>query len=194
MQKNIIWSSDYYFDDSARKEFEDYIQTECGYMPDDSDWQNEVNAHIEDERLNLSADIPGNGCIIAVIDAGRWNGRYISATLCGYSPAHIFDLAEDDNEYYCDGLNVCARLAHHDGTHYVTYRVAPDIETARRIVDGLQSGRISARTAMRQTKSLAPHVAKIYGWHVDGRLTPKRAAKRVARHYNKHIHAQRQYA
>ena len=41
MQKNIIWSSDYYFDDSARKEFEDYILTECGYMPDDFDWQEE---------------------------------------------------------------------------------------------------------------------------------------------------------
>lgn len=195
MQKNIIWTSDYYLDEFARKEFEEYTQTECGYMPDESDWMEEVNAHIDDERLILSGDMPGNGYIIAVVDAGRWSGRYISAALCGYSAATIFDLAEDYNDYYCDGLNVCARLAHHDGTHYVTYRVAPNIDTARRIVDGLQSGRISARTAMRQTKSLAPHVAQIYGWHIDGRLTPKRAAKRVARRYNKkQSHIQRQYA
>lgn len=193
MPKNIIWSSDYYFDDFARKEFEDYIQTECGYMPDDSDWMEEVDSYIENERQNLSGDIPGQGCIIAVVDAGRWNGRYISACLCGYSAASIFNLAEDFNDYYCDGLNVCARLAHHDGTHYVTYRVAPNIDAARRIVDGLQSGRISKRTAMRYTKSLAPHVAKIYGWQVDGRLTPARAAKRTARRYNKQLHSQRQY-
>lgn len=42
----------------------------------------------------------------------------------------IFNISEDNNEWYSDGNNIRGILTHHDASHYVLYRVAKDRETA----------------------------------------------------------------
>ena len=75
------------------------------------------------EELN----IPTKNLIIAIADLGLWSGRKQGYKILGENVAHIFDISEDFNKYYCDGKDIKAECSHHDGTNYITFREFKDI-------------------------------------------------------------------
>ncbi len=70
----------------------------------------------------------------------------------------------DDGKFYCDRYNVKSVLYHHDGRHYVTYRIAKDEDTVERIMERAEAGELTLEYFNRHTKTLRPYVAKVYGW------------------------------
>lgn len=81
--------------------------------------------------MNLDKQI--EGVVIAFADLGLWDGRRQGYKILGHNINGILNVSEDDNEWYGDGFNIRGSLSHHDGTHYVLYRVAKDIDEAERI-------------------------------------------------------------
>ena len=134
MKKQIIWTSNYYFDDKAREEYENSqrdILDDEDYTVSDAEWAEVINDYLSDERMNLDRQI--DGVVMAFADLGFWNGRRQGYKILGHNVNGIFNVSEDDNEWYGDGFNIRGSLTHHDGTHYVLYRVVKDIDEAERI-------------------------------------------------------------
>ena len=78
MKKQIIWTSDYYFDDKAREEYENSqrdILDDEDYTVSDAEWAEVINDYLSDERMNLDRQI--DGVVMAFADLGFWNGRQI---------------------------------------------------------------------------------------------------------------------
>ncbi len=99
MKKQIIWTSDYYFDDKARAEYENSqreILDNEDYDVSDTEWADVVNNFLSDERMNLDRQI--EGVIIAFADLGFWNGRRQGYTILGHNVNGIFKVSEDNNE------------------------------------------------------------------------------------------------
>lgn len=163
--KQIIWTSDYIFDDEAREQYENCqrdILEDAEYEVSDREWAETVNGYLRDEQMNLDKNV--NGVIIAFANIGRWDGRQQGYKILGSNINSIFSISEDDNEWYGDGFNIRGSLSHHDGTHYVLYRVAKDIEEAERIAEQIYNLEIDEAGFRRRTRSLYPYVADIYGW------------------------------
>ncbi|MDY5433773.1 hypothetical protein, partial [Bacteroides pyogenes] len=132
--KLIIWSSEYLFDAKAREEYKNSqrnILDDEDYNVSDTEWAKVINDNLSDERMNLDKLI--DGVVMAFADLGFWNGRRQGYTILGHNINGIFSVSEDENEWYGDGFNIRGSLSHHDGTHYVLYRVAKDIDEAERI-------------------------------------------------------------
>lgn len=163
--KQIIWSSDYLFDDKAREEYEnsqrDMLNDE-GYNVSDADWADVINNYLSDERMNLDKHI--DGVVMAFADLGLWNGRRQGYKILGHNINGIFNVSEDEYEWYGDGFNIRGNLTHHDGTHYVLYRVAKDFDEAERIGEMIYNREIDEADFRKKTRSLYPYVAEIYGW------------------------------
>ena len=177
--KQIIWTSEMFHDEKARKEHEDFRRE---YFDDeenqpaelsDEDWYRVVNGFLDDERMNLNK--PVDGVIIAFANMGLWNGRHQGYKILGSTINDIFSVYEDGNEWYGDGFNIRGCLSHHDGTHYVLYRVAKDREDAERIADLIYNRQIDEADFRKRTRSLYPYVANIYGWKA-GRFNKTKAA------------------
>ena len=174
--KQIIWSSDYYINDEARTEYENAMRElleDEDYSVSDRQWAEVVDGYLSDERMNL--DKPIDGIIVAFADLGLWNGRRQGFKILGSTIKDIFGISEDDNEWYGDGFNIRGSLTHHDGTHYVLYRVAKDHETAERIAEQIYNREIDEAGFRKRTRSLHPYVAEIYGWKT-GRFNKARKA------------------
>src|SRR3712207_78821 len=163
--KQIIWSSEDLFDDKAREEYEssqrDILDDE-DYNVSDTEWAKVINDNLSNERMNLDKLI--DGVVMAFADLGFWNGRRQGHTILGYNINGIFSVSEDENEWYSDGFNIRGSLSHHDGTHYVLYRVAKDIDEAKRIGELIYNREIDEGGFRKKTRSLYPYVAEIYGW------------------------------
>lgn len=163
--KQIIWSSDYLFDDKAREEYEN---SQCDILDDeeydvsDAEWAEVVNSNLSDERMNLDKRI--DGVVMAFADLGLWDGRRQGYKILGHNINGIFNVSEDENEWYGDGFNIRSSLTHHDGTHHVLYRVAKDIDEAERIGELICNREIDEAGFRKKTRSLYPYVAEIYGW------------------------------
>lgn len=163
--KQIIWTSDYLLDDKARKEYENsqrYLLDDDDYKVSDTEWAEVVNDNLSDERMNLDKQI--EGVVIAFADLGLWDGRRQGYKILGHNINGILSVSEDDNEWYGDGFNIRGSLSHHDGTHYVLYRVAKDIDEAERIGEMIYNREIDEAGFRKKTRSLYPYVAEIYGW------------------------------
>lgn len=163
--KQIIWSSEYLFDDKARKEYESSqrgILDDEDYDVSDAEWAEVVNGNLSDERMNLDKRI--DGVVMAFADLGFWNGRRLGYKILGHNINGIFNVSEDDNEWYGDGFNIRGNLTHHDGTHHVLYRVAKDIDEAEHIGELIFNREIDEAGFRKKTRSLYPYVAEIYGW------------------------------
>lgn len=164
-QKQIIWSSDYYTDEDAREEYEKSqreLLDDDEYYVSDHHWSQVVDGYLSDERMNLNQSV--NGIIIAFADLGLWRGRKQGYKILGSTINDIFSVSEDDYEWYGDGFNIRGRLTHHDGTHYVLYRVAKDLDEAKRIAEKIYNMEIDEMGFRKRTRSLYPYVANIYGW------------------------------
>lgn len=174
--KQIIWTSEAYYDDESREAYEnaqrDYLEDE-GYRVSDREWVDVVNNYLSDERINL--DKPVNGIIIAFANLGLWRGRRQGYKILGTNINDIFSVTEDDNEWYGDGFNIRGRLSHHDGTNHILYRVAKDRDDAERIAEQIYNLEIDEAGFRRRTRSLYPYVADIYGWK-SGRFNKGKTA------------------
>lgn len=171
--KQIIWTSEMFYDEEARKEHEEFKRDYFGkddYEVTDEEWWDVVNDSLGDEQMNLNK--PVDGVIIAFADLGLWQGRRQGYKILGSTINDIFSVSEEDNEWYGDGFNIRGCLRHHDGTHYVLYRVAKDIEDAERIANLIYNLQIDEEGFRKRTRSLYPYVANIYGWKT-GRLNKK---------------------
>lgn len=166
--KQIIWTSEAFTDDEQRKEYgaeERAWRDDKEYNVSDRMWADIVNSWFDDEKSNL--DEPVDGVIIAFASAGRWNGRFLGYQILGNKINDIFNVSEDYNEWFGDGFNIRANLTHHDGTHYVLYRVAKDYETAERIAEQIYNRKIDEAGFRKRTRSLYPYVADVYGWKAN---------------------------
>ena len=162
-KKLIIWSSE--IDLSY---WSDFIVEECTDMDENEVYQyiSEINwEYLEDERRNL--DIVLDHTIIAIADMGLWNGRvqgYRTIDSCNIKD--LLDLKSyDDGEFYSDGKDVRSNLYHHDSVHHMLYREIRDESKLDDFTNWIYSGRELTRQQIGYyTRSIAPHVAKVYGW------------------------------
>ena len=150
--KQIIWSNDSRIDDEAREYY-----------------QESQREYLEDERFNLDKEV--DGVIIAFGDLGLWRGRRQGYQILGSNIANILHSSCEDCEWYGDSYNIRGKMAHHDGTNHVLYRVAKSREDAERIADKIYNLEIDEKGFRKLTRSLYPYVANIYGWKVRRRKT-----------------------
>lgn len=163
--KRIIWSSKYRLDNEKREYFQnikrDILENES-YEVSDNEWANEVCSWLENERLAMKKEI--DGVIIAFGNLRLWDGRKNGYKILSSNIADILRTECDEAEWYSDGDNIRARLIHSDGTSYILYRVAKNYEDAERIGRMIYNYEIDEDGFCKETCSLYPYVANVYGW------------------------------
>ena len=161
---NTIWNSEWLFDEKLRNA----IKEDCkeDYQEDfdiTDDYIDEIiYSYLEDEIMNL--DVRVNGIILAYADLGLWNGRVKGIKDFGNKISNILVTNGDYVHWYVDRYNVHATINHHDGTNYILYRVVKDKETADRIAYNILYNDKGMDYFKRNTKSLKPYVANVYGF------------------------------
>lgn len=116
-----------------------------------------------DEEMNLNKEL--NGIIVAFANLGFWNGRRDGAKKFSDNLNSILDVCGCDYiKVYADRYNVRSELSHHDGKHYLLYRLAPNREVAEKIIERASMGELTEDYFKRKTKSIRKDVAKVYGW------------------------------
>jgi len=121
---------------------------------------------IDGDRFRTESELldkPVNGCIIAFVDMGLWNGRPKGSMIYTDRINSILEVKCDCNRFYMDSFNVRSSLTHHDGTHYCLYRVAPSREAAERLCEKIAYEGMTEKQFRKATKSLRPYIAEIYG-------------------------------
>lgn len=119
----------------------------------------DLNMFYDDERLNLSHKLPNN--IIALGEVGVWTGQHRGGKVLGNNLNDILYFGDcDDISVTYDRYNVHAILAHHDGRHYMTYRMVKEGYDAHDLLDKYV---YEGKDIMRYTTSLVPYIKKIYG-------------------------------
>lgn len=116
-----------------------------------------------DERRNLDKDLGRK--IIAIADLGLWNGRTSGYKLLGTNLNEILDYFDcDDIKVYDNETDVCTTATHHDGTHYITFRLIKDGVDIDELTKKIYAGTYTQEYIEKHTDSLSPFVQKIYGW------------------------------
>ena len=172
-QHREIWNSevdifDEYALNDARESF-----IENGYKPEEitdemlHDRLYEWNSmYLDDERANLN--IETDGFIIAYCDMGFWNGRETGLMKIGTNVRDIFNdnYSCDIHDFYVDPYNVRYTGHHHDGSHYLLFRMVADEDAAQRMMDKFVANDYELDEAdfRKKTKSIRKFVAKVYGW------------------------------
>ncbi|MBO5059170.1 MAG: hypothetical protein J6C10_06755 [Prevotella sp.] len=163
-KKQLIWTCDSLSDEDARKAYQE-SRRECPgdeeHNVTDEEWADEVSLWLDDERANLNKEV--NGVIVAFADLGLWHGRRQGYKIIGRNIADILR-SSHDAEWFGDTYNIRGVEYHHDGTNYILYRVAKDMEAAERITEKIYSGEVDEAQFRKMTRSLHPYVAEIYGW------------------------------
>lgn len=151
-QRRIIYTNDIDIDEEmATGDYED---------EDDVYFSNET--WLSDERCNLNIDV--DGVIVAFACLGLWDGTHKGAKTIGTNVNDILHSKCDIVTWYCDPYNVKCDAIHHDGSNFILYRVAKDMQTAKRLVNEIAYGDMSEKQFRKATRSLRPYVAKVYGW------------------------------
>ena len=124
------------------------------------------NDYLDDERLNLSIQLPQP--ILMIADIGRWDGRY-----SGYGEiqsGRISDCLYSNLDYatwYVDKLgDLRCDAVHHDGTNHYLYRVyKPGIRESQieLLKDKLYEGKAIRADITRVTRRLGDDIARVYG-------------------------------
>lgn len=124
------------------------------------------NTCLDDERQNL--DIQLSNDIIIIADLGLWNGRKQGYKII--ESGNIKDILYSEADYvkwYSDGYNIRCNAHHHDGTNYYLYREFKDISDTQKenFLEKIYNGEeISSSMLSRYTRSILPHINKVYGW------------------------------
>ena len=117
-------------------------------------------------RYNLNKELDGK--IIAIANIGLWNGRRSGYKIMGYNLNNILDSFSCDYiKVYADRYNIHSEASHHDGTHYVTFRmIKPNLsdEQVENFLNKVYNGTHTSKDITRYTKSLVKEVNKVYGW------------------------------
>lgn len=143
----------------AEYEDNDMTETEAWEYCQELVWE-----YLNDEKMNLNKEL--GHTIIALCDLGLWFGRRQGIRVLGSNLNSIFDVLGSDYsnvKFYSDGKNIRARLPHHDGTHYIVFRLCTKgqaEEVGRKWMDG----EIDESNMFRYTRSLHQDVANVYGW------------------------------
>ena len=125
--------------------------------------QENIGYTYDDEKINLNKTLPNN--IIAIADVGKWDGRKSGYKVFGNNLNEVLYFGDCDDIYvYCDRYDVCSVMAHHDGRHYVTYRMVKDGVDIDNFLDKVYNGTYTKKDITRYTKSLRPYVKAVYGW------------------------------
>ena len=125
----------------------------------------ELNSlYLDDERMNL--DIQLNNPILVIADLGLWNGRKSGYRII--ESGNIQDILSDNNcdycKWYCDRYDCKFDGIHHDGQNYYTYREIKDTEKIDILTEKLYNGTATQADITRYTRSIRPHIARVYGW------------------------------
>lgn len=163
--KRTIWSSDFLLDNEEREHYQDFRQAQLeneSYEVSDKEWADKVCQWLENERINLKKEI--DGVIIMLGDLGLLDGRKQGYQILDSNIADILESECDKAEWYSDGDNIRARMIHHDGTNDILYRVAKDRDDAERIGHMIYNHGIDEDGFCKETRSLYPYVANVYGW------------------------------
>ena len=161
MKKHLIYTNDYsYYKDIAIESLQEdnaeltqeNIYNEAYFLMD---------VYLQDEKCNLDYNID----IIAIGDIGLWNGRVKGYRLLK-NINQIFDIAEDYNRYYVEGVTLKADCIHHDGTNHVSFYVIDmDKNGVQDFLDDIYYQRkISKSRFYKYCKSAGKLVKKIYGF------------------------------
>jgi hypothetical protein len=119
----------------------------------------DLSMFYEDEQNNLNKLLPNN--IIALGEVGVWTGQHRGGKVLGNNlNAILYSGNCDDISVTYDRYNVHSQLAHHDGSHYMTYRMVKEGYDAHDLLDKYV---YEGKDIMRYTTSLVPYIKKIYG-------------------------------
>lgn len=123
----------------------------------------DINDNYDCERANLNKTLPNN--IIAFGIVGRWNGYFNGGLVMGNNLNEILYTGNcDDISVTYDRYNVHSSLAHHDGTHSMTYRMIKEGVDADWLLDKqVYGGGLSKSDISRYTTSLVPYIKEVYG-------------------------------
>lgn len=166
-QHRVIFNSRDIYDEEVFNDIRDGL-AECNELDKDDvpdSWVYDTfNAYLDDEKCNLN--IETDGVIVAFADLGFWNGRCNGAKIIGENVNNIFDsfYGGDDCDWYCDQYNAHCAASHHDGTHFLTFRLAKDMEQAKRLVEKIAYEGMTEKQFRKATRSIRPFIAKVYGW------------------------------
>ena len=125
----------------------------------------EIDMSFEDEISNLYKILDGR--ILCIASVGRWNGRVQGYKILGNNLNEVVscDIGCDEKEIYCDGRNVYAKGYHHDGRNYVEFREIREDKNIDVLLDKLYMNKeVTRQEINKYTKSLLPHVKKVYGF------------------------------
>ena len=162
---NTIWNGWNLIDEEYRNGIRECMLMYDGITSDkisEEDIDALINDYLEDERANLNVEV--DGIIIAYADLGLWDGHHKGIKIFKNNVSEILYSDSDYPHWYTDRYNVRATMPHHDGTNYILYRVAKDRETAERIMNNILYKGKGEDYFKRNTKSLRPYVAEVYGW------------------------------
>ncbi len=164
--KKVIWSSEIDLDEW--KEFIEEEKENGRIAPEDNGYMavwEQLTDYLEDEKMNL--DVPLAGRILVIGDIGRWNGRQLGVKIIDTKNVNaIFDGVDIDySEWWFDGYNIRGKEAHHDGTNFYEFREIREDRDIDNLICRVRNGKELTRQAINYyTKSIAPHVKKVYGW------------------------------
>lgn len=164
---HILFDTSERFDETYINETREML-AECNECkPEDvtDDWIDDVFwTGLDDERMNLN--IETGKYIIAYCDLGFWNRREKHLVFIGHNVKDIFDrdYSCDEFKFYCEGGDVKFEGSHHDGSHYITFRMVDDRLTYDELGEKLSSGELEYGDFIEQTESIFPLVANVYGW------------------------------
>jgi len=159
-QRRVIWSNEDY--DEWKKSLIDVGEDEDELTYER--YYEDCEVFLDDERSNLNKEV--DGYIIAFANLGFWNGRCNGAKLIGDNVKDILNSSYgcDDVTFYCDVHNVRFDGSHHDGSHYLLFRVAKDKDAAERLANKIAYHDMTEEEFRKATRSLRPYVAKVYGF------------------------------
>lgn len=176
MKKFTIWSSDINLDDwrdDLLEEYPDYSDEELYELACEMN-----DEYLEDDLVNLSNVLLEEDSLV-IADLWLWYGRR-SGYAC-FSCADVGDLIKrayngsgcEPTEIYVDELgDLSIKIAHHDGTNYLTLRTWKHSASARQrenLLDKLYEGTATPRDITRVTEHLGDKIARYYGIETGSR-------------------------
>jgi hypothetical protein len=159
--KRVIWQNyDVQPDDEFYKE--EYPDLSEDGMYNRAVEDNDMFLDDERDNLNIQLDNP----ILVIADLGLWNGRHSGYKII--QSGNIKDILYSDCDYvewYSDGYNILARMSHHDGTNYLTYKEIRSGVDIDNLLNKIYNGKYYSMSYLRRyTRSILPYVAGVYGW------------------------------
>lgn len=176
MDKHVIYDNYNFEEKDYRFDFEDWCDAH-GLDPKEENIYEFINICLNDwwddefgERYgNLNTDLDCE--ILCVANLGFWNGRRQGYKECGKNIAKaisgIFSDSEEYREIYVEDGEVVGHGYHHDGVHHYQWRLikkSASQSDIKKLKEQIYNGEDYSELLTKCTKSLAPAVAKIYGW------------------------------